>query len=115
MTEYDNERFWATFDIRGPYRRLWALRGTFTTLAEALVLASTSTPPLYVARGPAGGFSMFRPHELPWGDAEGDTLEVWPLNEVFVWVPPHYERESGHAAEGCGTIGPGSRRPPHNR
>jgi hypothetical protein len=79
-------------------RQEWALRGSFADFDEARGIASTLDPPRYVALGPRGGFSIFKMHELPWGDVEGDSAQAWPLEEVVVFLPPGYVPEPATVA-----------------
>jgi hypothetical protein len=81
-----------------PDRGKLAFRGVFTEVGEAIAIAESSDRPSYVAMGPAGGYSVFKRRELPWGDVEGDSAEAWPLDDVVVFLPPSYASEPGREA-----------------
>ena len=93
-----------TVDTKGPDRETFAYRGVFVELGEAIGIASENLQ--YVAMGPAGGYSIFRMNELPWGDLEGDSAQAWPLDQVVVFTPPSYTPEPGAEALKADKIGP---------
>jgi hypothetical protein len=88
-------------------RSEFALRGVFATLEEAKKIAAASYErPRYIAWAPNGRFSIFKMRELPWGDCEGDSAELWPLEQTIVYLPPTYEGELATAALKAAKIGP---------
>jgi hypothetical protein len=91
---------------KGPDRETLAFRGTFVDVGEAIEIAGSSDRPSYVAMGPAGGYSIFNLHELPWGDVEGDSAQPWPLEAVVVFLPPDYGPEPAAEVWKARKIGP---------
>lgn len=69
-------------------QELFRERGMFRTIEEAKELIEDERRQ-FVARGPRGGFSVFRSGEIPHGFHEGDMIG-WNPDEVTVYVPPDF-------------------------